>query len=255
MNDLVLPSAIQQAIMNWIAGATGPFENSTIRLYKAFTGTLTNQTTLAQFTESSFQGYAGITGQSPIGVFQDMTNRWRAKFDSQEWDVANGFQQIIDNTLVGTITMTGTIIVTVTAAGMTGSPVAVTVNVTDLDTPAEVAGKVVTALNANADVGAFFTASANGAVVTLTAITPAANDATMNAAYTLGTATGLTPNPTSTQVQAGVAPVAPNESALGVYVTDSTGTQYRGAAAFPAPIPLTQAYQAVTAWPDIPYGG
>jgi hypothetical protein len=210
---------------------------------------------IADFTESTFQGYSAHAGQSPIGTFRGLDGRWRAKFDAQEWDTVNGYAQTISNPIAGTITMAGTLTWTVTAAGMTGSPRAGTTNVFVGETPAIYGPRLASDLNADSDVGAFFTASYSGGRLTLVAKTPVANDATMNTALADGTATGFTASPTSTQDQAGGDPIAINEVAFGVYATDAGNTVLRGAAAFATPFALTAPYQGVTTWPDIPYGG
>lgn len=74
----------------------------------------------------------------------------------------------------------GTLVVRVTAAGITESPVDVNCAVVDTDDSAEdVAAKVISALAANDDVSGFFNVSGTGANVVLTAKGPAANDETL----------------------------------------------------------------------------
>lgn len=68
-----------------------------------------------------------------------------------------------------------------------------------------IAAAVAAALNANTTFAAYFSAAGSVADVVITALYTAANDATMNLAYTNGTATGLTPDATSTATTAGVA--------------------------------------------------
>ncbi|HWQ89518.1 MAG TPA: hypothetical protein VN374_06050 [Desulfitobacteriaceae bacterium] len=100
----------------------------------------------------------------------------------------------------------GTITVTVTAAGMNGSPKAVALEVETDDTAIEVATKVVAALNADEDVSAKFVASnedGTSATVTLTALAPAANDATLAMAFVDTDTTGVTAG-VSTDGTAGV---------------------------------------------------
>lgn len=80
------------------------------------------------------------------------------------------------------------------------------------DSAAIVAAAVRNALILNAAIAAFFTVSGTGASVILTAITRAANDATMDATLTNGSATGMT-GTSSANTTAGVAPVAQVETA------------------------------------------
>jgi len=89
-------------------------------------------------------------------------------------------------------TGTGTITLVVTAAGMTGSPVSVALEVTIGDTASEVADLVRTALEDNAQVAAFFTISGSGANVIITAIDNVADDSTMDIAFTDTDTTGVT---------------------------------------------------------------
>lgn len=137
---------------------------------------------------------AGMTG-SPITV-----------------NVATGGQlQAEVATVVGTIGAAGAgnAAVIVTAAGMTGSPKTVAVAVANDDTAAQVAGKIRTALAADADVGdagtGFFTVSGSGAEVILTAKVAAADDATINISIDNDTCAGLTAAPTSRRSAAGIA--------------------------------------------------
>lgn len=100
----------------------------------------------------------------------------------------------------------GDITVAVTAAALgDDSPVSVTVTLdaTDHDDVTKTAAAIVTALNADDDVGAVFTASNEAGVITLTANEPAANDETLEIAVTAGE-TGLLVG-SSTNGTAGVA--------------------------------------------------
>lgn len=116
----------------------------------------------------------------------------------------SGVFQVETAVVVGTITLGGNATVTVTAAGMTGSPKAISVAVLLNDTAAQVAAKIRTALALDADVTALFSVGGTGADVSLTALQSAANDATLNIAYTNDTCTGLTPDASSNNTTAGV---------------------------------------------------
>jgi hypothetical protein len=119
-------------------------------------------------------------------------------------DGPNGQAQVMTATAVGTATSSGNITVTVTAAGLTGSPIAVPVAITNGDTPSVWAPKVVTALAANPTINDFFDVKRNGPDIVLTARIKAANDVTWNTAVAAGS-TGITSDPTSTATTAGVA--------------------------------------------------
>lgn len=116
----------------------------------------------------------------------------------------SGVKQVATANIVGTITLAGNATVTVTASGMAGSPVAVSVAVALNDTASQVATKIAAAMTAHAVIGAFFTIVASTADVVFTRVRSAANDATLNIAYTNDTCTGLTPDATSTATTAGV---------------------------------------------------
>lgn len=114
-----------------------------------------------------------------------------------------GVRQVESTPIVGTITLAGNAAFTITAAGMTNSPKAVSVPVTLGMTPTQVCQAAANSLNSDIDVSAFFDVSFNGTTIILTKKTTAANDATMNIAYTNGTCTGLTPDATSDDTTAG----------------------------------------------------
>lgn len=116
----------------------------------------------------------------------------------------NGTLQVETATAVGTITGSGNATVTVTAYGMANSPKAVSVAVVNADTATTWAGKVRTALAADADVGAFFTVSGATTAIVLTSKTAIANDAQMNIALANGTSVGITAAPTSSNTTAGI---------------------------------------------------
>ena len=117
----------------------------------------------------------------------------------------------------------GTLIVTVTAAGMDNSPKAVNVAVTgDDDTAAEVATKIRAALTADTDVGGFFTVSGADAAIIITAKEKIANDATMEMALTSADGTGVTVG-ASGDTTAGVLPVCQKETISVTHKADAEG--------------------------------
>ena len=90
-----------------------------------------------------------------------------------------GTCQVMTATVATPSAADGDVVVTVTAAGMTGTPKDVTVTVANGDTVGDVAALLAAALAADANVGAYFDITAAGAVVTLTRKTHAANDPAM----------------------------------------------------------------------------
>ena len=114
--------------------------------------------------------------------------------------------QVETATVGGAATASANVIVTVTAANLTGSPLATNVAVLNGDTAAQVAGKIRTALNAVAAITSKFTVGGSSATVTLTANTALANDATLNIAIDGSTnSTGVPNAATSANTTAGIA--------------------------------------------------
>jgi hypothetical protein len=111
-------------------------------------------------------------------------------------------------------TSSGNLAVTVTAARVTGSPLAFSVAlVSGVDTTATlIAAKIRTAFNANAALTSVYTVGGSGANVTLTETSAQNNDSTLNIAITAGL--GVSAITTSTDTTAGVG---------GVKLTNGTG--------------------------------
>lgn len=146
-----------------------------------------------------------------------------------------GVAQVETATAAGTASASGDVTVTVTSAGMTGSPLAITVPILSGDTPTVWAGKVRTALAANATIAARFTISGATTAIILTrkpgqVLTDGVNtvnlfvatDATLNVAIAAGT-TGITAAATSANTTAGTV-------TSGVYVLDGNGEDFEGVA-------------------------
>jgi phage tail sheath gpL-like len=131
-----------------------------------------------------------------------------------------GTAQVETATVVGTIASDGAgdAEVIVTADGMPNSPKTILVPVANSDTASDVAGKIRTALIADADVGdvttGFFTVTGATDKVILTAKTKAADDTELNISVDNGDCTGLTPELTSADTTPGVAPGTGNASVI-----------------------------------------
>lgn len=132
--------------------------------------------------------------------------------------ISGGTKQVETATVAGNISSTGNLTITVTAAGMTNSPKAVSVAVLDTDdTPTQIATKIRAALTGDTDVNGFFVVSGATDQVILTARAAAANDTTMNIAQANGTAAGLTVSATSANTTAGVS--SESWGTLGMVIT------------------------------------
>jgi|GEM_PF-3101874 len=117
-------------------------------------------------------------------------------------DDASGLQ-VETAVIVGTITLGGNATVTLTSGLTVGSPLALTVPLALNDTPTQSAAKIAAFLNLTAAVALDYVASSSGANLILTAKVVAANDATLNIAYTNDTCTGLTPDASSNNTHSG----------------------------------------------------
>lgn len=118
-----------------------------------------------------------------------------------------GVHQVIRATAAGVVSAGGNALVTITAAGMTGSPLALNVPVT-AGAPAAWIAQVRAYLQANAaaaNVRALWDVQGDGVYLEFKKKDPAANDLTANIALATGTATGITAAPNSVIIIAGVA--------------------------------------------------
>lgn len=118
-----------------------------------------------------------------------------------------GVHQVETATGLGTVTTPGNALVTVTAAGVTGSPIAFNIPVTN-GAPSAWVTEVRNYLKTNAAAAALRDKYAiTGATdkIILTSHVPQANDATLNIALATGTAVGITAAATSANTTPGVA--------------------------------------------------
>lgn len=111
--------------------------------------------------------------------------------------------QIETATVVGTISTAGNATVIVTGKNLVGSPITLSVAVALSDTATLVAGKIRTAMNANAYIPLMYTVGGTGAVITLTNIIAKEDDSTLNISVANGTCAGLTNALTSANTLAG----------------------------------------------------
>jgi hypothetical protein len=122
---------------------------------------------------------------------------------------AGGTKQVETATCAGTVITAGNAKVTVTAAGMTGSPKAISFPVELNDEAADIAAACRAALAADAAVTALFDVSGEGADVVLTSKLAVTNDDTLNIAIADGAGDGASEGVTeaaeSTATAAGVA--------------------------------------------------
>jgi hypothetical protein len=119
-------------------------------------------------------------------------------------NAATGTPQVETATAAGTISTAGNVQVIVTAAGVTGSPITLSVAAALNDTAAQWAAKVRAALAANEAIAAKFAVSGTDASIVLTSLKGLANDATLNIALADGTSVGVTAAPSSANTTAGV---------------------------------------------------
>ena len=157
---------------------------------------------------SKFQGYAAISDLSEEAPHDGVATFKITLQGTGAPEEVNGNKQVETATVTGAITTAGNATVIVTAAGMTGTPKTFTLAVALNDSATVVAQKIREALGADAAVNAKFTVGGYGTAVELTALTAAANDASLNISIANGTCVGLTAVPTSVDTTPGVAPAA-----------------------------------------------
>ncbi|MDI6877577.1 MAG: hypothetical protein QMC96_12500 [Methanomicrobiales archaeon] len=90
-----------------------------------------------------------------------------------------GIPQVLTGTVTAGATANGTLVIRLTANGMTGSPIDTNVPVLQDDDVAAVAEKIAEELGKDTDIAAWFDIAVDGAAIVLTRKTWAENDATM----------------------------------------------------------------------------
>lgn len=171
-----------------------------IILYKVRGRLVPAGATNAAYTNAAFKGSCIHT----TGNVNGKPRRWALVQASSEMAIA-GTKQVETLTVAGAIATAGNATVVLTAAGLTGSPKSFTVAVALNDSAAVVAQKVREKLATDTAVTAMFDIGGTGADVVLTAVTAAANDATLNIAIDNGTCAGLTTITKSVDTTAGQA--------------------------------------------------
>jgi len=146
----------------------------------------------------------GAPGTARINI-RSATGLWSA--DNVLTSADPGTPQVETATVTGPATGSANVIVTVTGAGIAGSPLATNVAVTNGDSANTVAGKIRTALNGVAAITALYNVGGAGALITLTRKTSAANDGTLNIGIDGSTnVTGVPNAANSANTTAGVVP-------------------------------------------------
>lgn len=133
----------------------------------------------------------------------------------------SGTAQVETATVAGDAVAGGDVIVTVTGAGISGSPLATNVTTSPLDTAATIGGLIRTALSGVGAITALYAVGGAGANITLTRLIGAADDATLNIAIDGTTnGTGVPDAPTSADTTAGVAAAPLEGVSFEGFVTD-----------------------------------
>lgn len=184
--------------------ATGPFSSWSICTHGG-EGNYTVTVTEDGYTPASLRG---IEPYQPVLV---AANVFAMPLDyaplvSKRIDLPYDVAQVETATVgVGTVTADpgGNATVTVTSAGMAGSPLAITVPLLLGDVTAVIATKIRAVLNATAIITERFTVGGTGATVVLTRTPAALTDGTLNIAIAPGTATGVTTVASSANTTAG----------------------------------------------------
>jgi hypothetical protein len=169
-------------------GINGPIINNTA-IDNCNLGSTTNFIEFGGSPEFRIENYAH-SGITTGGLLEHITGR-------KQYETA---------TAAGTITGDGNATVTVTGAGITGSPLAVSVAVLNGDTAAVWGNKVKVQLLATPAITALYDVLGYNASIALRAKTARANDTTLNIALANDTCTGITAAATSANTTTGLAP-------------------------------------------------
>lgn len=196
--QIVLPSAMIPAVLL----------ETFVEIITAFNSSGSNLISLGSTAGGSDLMGTGVVTAGTIGFYPSGYARKRITVTTPVYlNLFTGTQQVETATATGTVTGAGNASVVITSSILPGSPVTYAVPVTT--GAATVWGpQVVTFLQTQLALAALYTVSGTGASIILTAITPAANDSTLNIATATGTATGITTEATSANTTAGVAPSA-----------------------------------------------
>lgn len=217
-------SAATQTLLTTSASFRGEVSHGVLLAAKA-ARTATGNGTGVDNTAASNNGAAGhlhvfsASGTSPTldvkvqhstddSTWVDLLTFTQATDVTSERISSTGLSQLqVETATVGSgASATANVIVTVTAANVTGSPLATNVAVTSGDTANQVATKIRAALNAVSAITSKFTVSGATDAVILTANTALANDATLNIAIDGTTnSTGVSDAATSANTTAGIA--------------------------------------------------
>ena len=183
----------------WTRTVTISLVDSSGNVQKWFNKAITTGVSIA---DTSSAGTASIT--STTLTFANGVATVVVSGDEAAWLGGTAQEEYI--TCTGAPSSSGTITIGITAAGMTGSPLDVEVELdhTTMTTVTLVADAVTAALEADETFAAFFTVDNTAGKIVITAITPAADDATMALSFTDTDTTGATFG-SSTQETAGVA--------------------------------------------------
>jgi hypothetical protein len=259
-NFLTTPYATQGLILN--PGVVPLLQEGVCRLYTAISGT---PSTPKSFTEANFFGYtAQKVPAAPFAGGPVAGNGVELDYPLVLWTTNPGTIQQAELTISGTTKGTWGVAITVSRGGLRD----LVINIQEpqlaakLTSPGTIADAVAAALNANVVVKSFMNSvgplnpTATGpALMTFLKTAAAANDPDFKvslASYYKGYKIANLPVNSTITVQ-GVAPVAINQTILGVYVTDSTGTVLLGWQQFAAPVVLTKGGQNIVVQCGIPW--
>ena len=188
-----------------------PITPNSVRAYYGLQGTM-------EYGEFDTTGTGTVgPGQSSVNLLSNRVYSFMAEVDGAGSVIidlddgtaaqsGSGVSQLETATAAGTIGTSGNATVIVTGDDITGSPLTLSVAVTNGDTAATWAGKVRTALNGNAAITSKYTVGGSTTAITLERTPARYNDPTLNISLANGTCTGITAAPTSANTTAGVNP-------------------------------------------------
>ena len=147
--------------------------------------------------------YAANDATLNISIANDTSTGFVDDLTSTDTTAGIATAQIETATVNATITEDGFIDTVFTSGIAVGSPISTSVAVANGDSASDVAGKIRTALGLISAITDDYTVGGTGADVVVTAIVPAADDATLNLATSWTASVGTVDDTTSTNTQAG----------------------------------------------------
>lgn len=173
--------------------------NSTIRKILVSDGTVTTYAGRDRTVGGTDGSSTNALFNNPVGLAIDTaSNLYLADTGNHTVRMIRTKPRVVTITADGSVTADGNARVVLTDAALAGSPLSLSVAVTNGDTASTWAPKIVTALNANTAITARYTASSSGAIVALSYLATVDDSGAVAITLDNDTSTGITPTTANT---------------------------------------------------------